>query len=95
VPWTRKVGIAVLRQALQPLNLRMYDAPHPEYVAGSPRVVAVIHIETEATIWLKPILISLINGPGPLAKSVKKSRKNGGALCACFWDSCQEHVQEM
>jgi mannitol/fructose-specific phosphotransferase system IIA component (Ntr-type) len=60
---TNTIREAVLRRSFKSFTLRMNDGrrfyiPHPEYVAVSRRVVLVIDSQTEAGVYLEPILVS-------------------------------------
>ncbi len=60
---TNTIREAVLRRPFKSFTFRMNDGrrfyiPHPEYVAVSRRVVLVIDSQTEAGIYLEPILVS-------------------------------------
>ena len=63
---TNTIREAVLRRPFKAFTLRMNDGrrfyiPHPEYVAVSRRVVLVIDSQTEAGIYLEPILVSSLH----------------------------------
>jgi hypothetical protein len=60
---TKSIRDAVLRQPFRPFTLRLNDGrtflvPHPEFVAVSRRLVMLIDPDTEAGIFLEPILIA-------------------------------------
>ena len=60
---TKTIREAVLKRPFQPFTLRMnggreFHIPHPEYVAVSTRVVMVVDSETQAGVWLEPVLIA-------------------------------------
>jgi hypothetical protein len=60
---TNTIREAILRRPFKPFTLQMNDGrrfyiPHPEYVAVSRRAVLVVDSQTEAGVYLEPILIS-------------------------------------
>jgi hypothetical protein len=62
---------AIRRVPFVPFTLRMndgreYHIPHPEYIALSRRSVFVIDPQTDASMFLEPVLVaSLTPGEGP------------------------------
>jgi hypothetical protein len=60
---TDAIREAVLRRPFLPFTLRLNDGrvffvPYPEFVAVSKRVVFVIKPDTEAGLYLEPLLIA-------------------------------------
>ncbi len=71
---TNTIREAVLRRPFKPFTLRMNDGrkfhiPHPEYTAVSRRVVLVVDAQSEAGVYLEPILISSLQYEDGEAKS--------------------------
>jgi hypothetical protein len=81
---TSSIREAVLRRPFQPFILRMNDGRvfhvrHPEYVAVSRRMVVVIDPETEAGIWLEPVLIASLEFEGSTPAAQPETQTGGGA----------------
>ena len=60
---TETIRTAVLDRPFRPFTLRLNDGrefhiPHSEYVAVSRRVVMVVDQQTEAGVYLEPVLIA-------------------------------------
>lgn len=60
---TETVRDAILSRPFKPFTLRMNDGrefhiPHPEYVAVSKRVVVAVNENTQAAVYLEPVLIA-------------------------------------